>query len=205
MSTIEVPARTAKPGEAARGRAVLWLALLGAYVTSFFLPAYFDLPAESNPYPGDATVIRGWGAFLQGLLSLVLVIAGFIDSLLSGWSGDDRTYWLEVAALSWLANPAFWIGLRALRRRRWRTAVVTGLAALVLALLPPVPLPSKWHTQFLPPVLLERDYPPEAADDEATVRAISQRIRAQMEEALAWMVRRRRSIFFGSIFEGQLT
>jgi 1-acyl-sn-glycerol-3-phosphate acyltransferase/nucleoside-diphosphate-sugar epimerase len=72
-------------------------------------------------------------------------------------------------------------------------------------LLPPVPLPSKWHTQFLPPVHLERDYPPEAADDEATVRAIGRRIRAQMEEALTWMVRRRRSIFFGSIFEGQLT
>jgi hypothetical protein len=135
MSTIEVPVRTARPGQAARGRVVLWLALVGAYVASFFLPAYFDLPAESNPYPGDATVVRGWGAFLQGLLSLVLVVAGFIDSLLSGWSGDDRTYWLEIAALSWLANPAFWIGLRALRRRRWRTAAVAGLAALVLALL----------------------------------------------------------------------
>src|ERR1043166_2856911 len=33
--------------------------------------------------------------------------------------------------------------------------------------LAPVPLPSKWHTQFLAPVHVERRYPPEAADDPA--------------------------------------
>jgi len=65
----------------------------------------------------------------------------------------------------------------------------------------PVPLPSKWHTRFLEPIHVERDYPPEAADDPPTVRAISQRVRHVMEEAIAEMLRRRSSIFFGSVFE----
>jgi 1-acyl-sn-glycerol-3-phosphate acyltransferase len=66
--------------------------------------------------------------------------------------------------------------------------------------LAPVPLPSKWHTQFLPPINVEDRYPPEAADDLATVRAVSRELRGRMEEALHDMLRRRKSIFFGSIF-----
>jgi len=64
----------------------------------------------------------------------------------------------------------------------------------------PAPLPSKWHTQFLTPIHVERRYPPEAADDAATVRAISQEVRNTMAEAIAAMLRRRKSIFFGEIF-----
>ncbi|HEV8579674.1 MAG TPA: 1-acyl-sn-glycerol-3-phosphate acyltransferase [Thermoanaerobaculia bacterium] len=66
---------------------------------------------------------------------------------------------------------------------------------------PGLPLPSKWHTRFLEPIHLERRYGPEAADDPAAVRAISSMVRARMEEALHDLLRRRRSIFFGSIFE----
>jgi 1-acyl-sn-glycerol-3-phosphate acyltransferase/nucleoside-diphosphate-sugar epimerase len=65
----------------------------------------------------------------------------------------------------------------------------------------PIPLPSKWHTQFLSPIHIENRYPPEAADDAATVRAISQEVRSRLEEAIEEMLRRRKSIFFGSIFE----
>jgi 1-acyl-sn-glycerol-3-phosphate acyltransferase/nucleoside-diphosphate-sugar epimerase len=69
--------------------------------------------------------------------------------------------------------------------------------------LPPVPLPAKWHTQFLEPIHVEQRYPPEAADDPATVRAISLEVRNSMAEAISGMLHRRKSIFYGSIFEGE--
>lgn len=64
----------------------------------------------------------------------------------------------------------------------------------------PVPLPSKWHTQFLPPISVEQ-YPPEAANDRAVVKAISRQVRTSMQQAVDDMLARRRSIFFGSLFE----
>ena len=66
-----------------------------------------------------------------------------------------------------------------------------------------IPLPSKWHTQFLEPLHIEDRYPPEAADDTEVVSAISQEVRSRMEKAIAEMLQRRRSIFFGSVFEGE--
>ena len=65
----------------------------------------------------------------------------------------------------------------------------------------PVPLPSKWHTQFLEPIHLENHYPPEAADDPAIVHAISHDVRCRMQEAINSMLRRRKSVFYGSIFK----
>jgi 1-acyl-sn-glycerol-3-phosphate acyltransferase/nucleoside-diphosphate-sugar epimerase len=65
----------------------------------------------------------------------------------------------------------------------------------------PVPLPTRWHTQFLEPLHIEQHYPPDAANDAATVRAISQEVRTRMQDALDDMYKRRRSIFFGSIFD----
>lgn len=64
----------------------------------------------------------------------------------------------------------------------------------------PVPLPTKWHTLFLPPVKVEQ-FPPEAAEDPAVVKAISSEVRARMQRALDDMRGLRKSIFFGSIFE----
>ncbi|HWM89263.1 MAG TPA: 1-acyl-sn-glycerol-3-phosphate acyltransferase [Thermoanaerobaculia bacterium] len=74
-----------------------------------------------------------------------------------------------------------------------------------LPIAPPfvIPLPSKWHTRFLEPIPVHLRYPPEAADDQAIVREISLEVRARMEEALQDMLRKRKSIFFGSIFEGE--
>ena len=64
-----------------------------------------------------------------------------------------------------------------------------------------VPLPSKWHTWFLEPIPVDC-YPPEAAGDRATVRAISAQVRSRMEEAIEEMLRRRKSIWWGSVFDG---
>ena len=65
----------------------------------------------------------------------------------------------------------------------------------------PFPLPTKWHTRFLPPLHIEETYPPEAADDPAIVRQISVEVRHRMQATVDEMLLRRRSIFSGSIFD----
>ena len=67
--------------------------------------------------------------------------------------------------------------------------------------LPGLPLPSKWHTRFLEPIPVHEQHPPEAADDPQTVRRISAEVRARMEGAIGEMLERRRSVFFGSVFD----
>jgi 1-acyl-sn-glycerol-3-phosphate acyltransferase len=81
------------------------------------------------------------------------------------------------------------------RRTEWPFFPITPTWPLA-----PVPLPSKWHTLYLPPLNVEDRYPPEAADDPDTVRAVSRKVRALMEEAMRDIVRRRKSVFFGSVF-----
>jgi 1-acyl-sn-glycerol-3-phosphate acyltransferase/nucleoside-diphosphate-sugar epimerase len=66
---------------------------------------------------------------------------------------------------------------------------------------PGLPLPSKWHTRFLEPMPVHQQHPPEAADDPQIVRRISAEVRARMETAIQEMLARRRSVFYGSIFE----
>jgi 1-acyl-sn-glycerol-3-phosphate acyltransferase/nucleoside-diphosphate-sugar epimerase len=83
------------------------------------------------------------------------------------------------------------------RNTEWPTFPITPTWPFVGA----IPLPSKWHTQFLEPLHVEDRYPPEAADDAEVVSAISQEVRRRMERAIGEMLRRRQSIFFGSIFE----
>ncbi len=85
------------------------------------------------------------------------------------------------------------------RNTEWPTFPITP----TFPFLPPIPLPAKWHTQFLPAIHIEERYPPEAAGDPATVRAISLEVRNSMEEAVAEMLHRRKSIFYGSIFQDQ--
>ena len=65
----------------------------------------------------------------------------------------------------------------------------------------PFPLPSKWHTRFLPAMPVHEEHPPEAADDPALVHRISLEVRQRMQAAIDEMLLRRRSIFSGSIFE----
>lgn len=68
----------------------------------------------------------------------------------------------------------------------------------------PLPLPSKWHMEFLPPIHVEQQYPAEAADDMKTVRAISRDIRASMQAAIDRLVEQRPHLFWGSIFQGEI-
>lgn len=63
----------------------------------------------------------------------------------------------------------------------------------------PIPLPSKWHTQFLEPLHIENEYAPEDALDIRIVRRISGEVRDRMQAAMTDMLCRRRSIFFGSV------
>ena len=65
----------------------------------------------------------------------------------------------------------------------------------------PVPLPSKWHTQFLAPIHIEKWYPPEDADDPVIVRMISNDVRSKIEKAIEEIRSRRKSIFYGSVFK----
>lgn len=60
-----------------------------------------------------------------------------------------------------------------------------------------VPLPSKWHTHFLEPIHVEREHPPEAAEDRRLVRAISAEVRRRMDAALKDILARRRTRFAG--------
>jgi 1-acyl-sn-glycerol-3-phosphate acyltransferase/nucleoside-diphosphate-sugar epimerase len=85
------------------------------------------------------------------------------------------------------------------RNTEWPTFPITPTWPFVGA----IPLPSKWHTQFLEPLHIEDRYPPEAADDAEVVSTISQEVRSRMEQAIGEMLRRRQSIFFGSIFEDE--
>jgi 1-acyl-sn-glycerol-3-phosphate acyltransferase len=67
----------------------------------------------------------------------------------------------------------------------------------------PLPLPSKWHTVFLDPLHVEREYSRDAADNRSVVSAIGIEVKRRMEAAVADLVARRKSIFFGSVFVEQ--
>ena len=60
----------------------------------------------------------------------------------------------------------------------------------------PVPLPSKWRLQFLPPIHVEQQYPPKASEDPALVKSIALEVKRAMQAMMDSMVRARRSIFF---------
>ncbi len=64
-----------------------------------------------------------------------------------------------------------------------------------------VPLPSKWHTWFLEPLHIEAEYGPEAAENRAIVERINQEVHRRMNAALDLMLERRKTIFWGSIFQ----
>ena len=65
----------------------------------------------------------------------------------------------------------------------------------------PVPLPSKWHTRFLEPIPVHLEHGPEAAEDEALVAAIGDRVRALMQSALDDLRTKRKHVFFGNVWD----
>ncbi len=87
--------------------------------------------------------------------------------------------------------------------RRWSR--FTDWPCLPISTFPllPAPLPAKWHTRFLPALHVEQQHPAEAARDAALVKSISREVRRQMQGALDEIRQRRRSIFFGSVFEAE--
>jgi 1-acyl-sn-glycerol-3-phosphate acyltransferase/nucleoside-diphosphate-sugar epimerase len=64
----------------------------------------------------------------------------------------------------------------------------------------PLPLPAKWHTRVLPPIAVDR-WQPADADDPAVVAALGAEVRARLAAALADLLARRRSRFFGGLAE----
>lgn len=68
-------------------------------------------------------------------------------------------------------------------------------------LLPPIPLPSKWHIQWLQPIPAGLEHPPAAASDAELVRSISRGVRSAMVDAMQQILRRRKNLFFGSVFQ----
>ncbi len=67
----------------------------------------------------------------------------------------------------------------------------------------PVPLPSKWHIQFLPPMHIHEVHSPDAAHDRAVVKSLSLKVRNSMQQALDEILLRRRSRFYGTVFESK--
>ncbi len=67
----------------------------------------------------------------------------------------------------------------------------------------PLPLPTKWHVHLLPAIHLDQRYGPEAAQNPAIVKEISQDVRRQMQQALDEIVSRGRSWFWGSVFRSE--
>jgi 1-acyl-sn-glycerol-3-phosphate acyltransferase len=65
----------------------------------------------------------------------------------------------------------------------------------------PLPLPAKWHIQFLPPVHIYQDHSPESSSHRSIVNAISRDVRNQMQQTIDGIVSRRRSRFWGSVFK----
>ncbi|HSR68353.1 MAG TPA: 1-acyl-sn-glycerol-3-phosphate acyltransferase [Acidobacteriota bacterium] len=59
----------------------------------------------------------------------------------------------------------------------------------------PLPLPSKWHTRFLPLQQVQKEYGPSAADDPTVVRRISIQVRDRMQEEVQRLLKARRSIW----------
>ena len=65
----------------------------------------------------------------------------------------------------------------------------------------PVPLPSKWHTEYLEPIAVQEQYPPEAAGDSEIVERIDRQVQSIITTKLRELLEARPSIWYGSIFE----
>ncbi len=66
----------------------------------------------------------------------------------------------------------------------------------------PIPLPTKWHVQFLPPIDPTEAEAEAEATGEKVEKLIARRVKTSIEEATSAMLAKRKSIFWGSVFEG---
>jgi 1-acyl-sn-glycerol-3-phosphate acyltransferase len=65
----------------------------------------------------------------------------------------------------------------------------------------PFPLPSRWHMRFLPPIQMDNQHQQEPAQERSAIKAISLEVQTRMQQAVEEMIQRRKSVFFGSVFE----
>lgn len=87
-----------------------------------------------------------------------------------------------------------------IKSRRWKRYADWPFIPISTFPLVPVPLPSKWHTRFLPAIRLQEKYSPDAAHDSAVVKTMSAQVRANMQQAVDEILQKRPSIFYGSAF-----
>jgi 1-acyl-sn-glycerol-3-phosphate acyltransferase len=83
------------------------------------------------------------------------------------------------------------------RNTEWPFIPITPTFPLI-----PLPLPAKWHIQVLPPLPVQESYSPAAANDSRIVNEIDDAVRDRLQQTLNAMLERRRSVFYGSIFDG---
>src|SRR5260370_34148696 len=83
-----------------------------------------------------------------------------------------------------------------IKSRRWTR--YSDWPCLPLSTVPilPVPLPSKWHMQFLPAIHLGEQYPREAAQDASVLKAISLEVRTRIHQPVNERTRNPRPRFF---------
>lgn len=97
------------PAAPQSGTRKLWLAVLGLYLVAFVLPVFHDRGILANRLAVQPNgSVSGWQAFVIGLV---------------------------VKPLGWVANPAIWLGVFFLARRKPRVAASLGVLAIVLGLM----------------------------------------------------------------------
>lgn len=78
-----------------------------------------------------------------------------------------------------------------IQSRRWKRFAKWPSIPITTALFFPVPLPVKWHTEFLPPTDVALG---------ASIKDVAGQVRDQMQRAMDEIVRKRRSRFWGNVF-----
>lgn len=81
------------------------------------------------------------------------------------------------------------------RRTSWPCFPLTPTFPLL-----PLPLPSKWHTWVLEPVKTKGRYPADSWRDSDLVKQLGAEVRKRMGDAVHWILQRRPSRFYGSVF-----
>ena len=66
----------------------------------------------------------------------------------------------------------------------------------------PFPLPSKWHIRYLEPIS-PGSLRPQDAENRRKVREFANHIKHLLQESIDEMLKRRKHVFFGNIFDKQ--
>jgi hypothetical protein len=100
---------------------------------------FMDEDGIPKPEPTALLVFISVGAYTLSFVNPVAHVAekGVINELIFGFQAFVLPLMVNgCVALYWFANPAFWLGLLLLHRRRIRGAAITSLVAIALGFLP---------------------------------------------------------------------